>query len=176
MFCVYCGVKNTLSGALFCSNCGKQLNSAIAATGIKEIRPKAWLAWPFWLLLFCFVGAVMGYLLPSHGRPLSQSFSGPLLTGGALLAYVWKKRGLNVWAGFVLGLLMSVGLLMVSSFSFGAWKFYRPTMSADEFLDAEKVPNAILIEPDKLQDAASVPMPSLSGKDDPGVDRKRQAP
>jgi|GEM_PF-6150233 len=99
---------------------------------------------------------------------MTQYLTGTLLWTGALLAYVWKKRGRSGWAGFGLGLLIAATFFMVSSFSVTAWRNYEKPR-ADDFLDSGAVPNATsapgpfgkddspVLFPEGVPSAASVP-------------------
>lgn len=127
MFCPYCGTESKAPGAMFCAKCGRPLNAAIDAPSTEapvlvsagEIQARAWLAWPFWLLLVCVIGSVAGYMLPllAGHKPMTQSITGVLVWTGALMAYVWKKQGRSGWVGFGLGLLIACTFFVVASYA-----------------------------------------------------------
>lgn len=148
MFCPYCGTQSKAAGAMFCSACGKPLNTvieapnsqlgALATTGQVTHRP--WLAWPFWLLAICVLGSCSGLLLlllSGREQLPPGTILGAFVWPGALVAYVWKKLGRSGWVGFGLGALLGATFMMLASFGTG---YYRARQAAAEEAKWEDLP------------------------------------
>lgn len=129
MYCVSCGAEVTSLEAAFCQSCGKSLKEKKEEQLLPNTPKKFPFTLVFWLLAFCTFGAWVGYLLLllTGNKALGMRIVAAILWTGGTVAYVSKKRYGKGWRGFGQGALVSVVIIIVSSYAVGYLAMQDPS-------------------------------------------------